>query len=185
MDNSRFAPLQPPVPSPASATRDPVSEHDGSGQDQALFAPIVAPIGDDRFAPGSPLLTPSSENGYLPPGGPPSPPRPTSQLPNSGQPLYFPDTQLVDPRRVFAGPGYQAPQVKAHRLPNVALICIFCFFVPGVPLLGAVLAGYAVWDMRKGRYTNHATAVTALALGLVISLGQLLMMLFSAVAMGL
>lgn len=189
MDDSRFAPQPAPAnTAPSGAGAPPAGEGAPvrlvGDVDGPMLAPIVPPSGDDRFAPGAPTITPAGGDGYLRPTGtmPASPP-PREAAPE--QAFTFPETNLVNPAEVFAHPGYQAPQLRAHRLTIPALICAMCVPIPLVPLIGAIVAGYVLARMRHGRYTAYGVAVTALGLGVVFSLGQLFIALVSLPLFGL
>lgn len=184
MDNERFAPQASTVSSTSTRSTQ-IGQADTHVVPQPQFAPITPPSGDDRFAPGSPTLTAESGDGHLRPSAPPGSQQGEGPQLLDLEPLEFPDTQLVDPTRVFATAGYQAPQIKQHLLTMPALICSLLVFIPGIPLIGGCLAGFVLWRMQRKRYANHGTVVTALILSVVVSLGQLFISLISAPLFGL
>lgn len=189
MDDTRFAPQPAPgntgapgtnaPPTTAGAPARPVGDVDGP-----RLAPIVPPSGDDRFAPGAPTITPAGGDGYLRPTGAMPASRPAREVP-SEQAFTFPETNLVNPAEVFAKPGYQAPQLRPHRLTVPALICALCAPIPLLPLLGAILSGFVLMRMQRGRYTGYGIAVAALGLGVAFTLVQLFIALASIPLFGL
>ena len=86
----------------------------------------------------------------------------------------FPGTELVDPSAVFAGPGYEAPRIRTDPLAVTALVLALIFFVPLVPLAGAVLGAWALRVLPARRRAGYGLAVAAAVLGAVITVLQAL-----------
>ncbi|MDO5726487.1 MAG: hypothetical protein Q4Q03_01015 [Bowdeniella nasicola] len=151
------------------------SDADGPNASSPALTPIVTTSGDSRFAPGAPndVTSRGYPRGHL---RPTAGVRGMASAPKAARddgPLVFPETELVDPAVVFSQPGYQAPMIRQHPLTIPALLLSLVFFLPGVPLLGSILASIALWQMQRKRYTNRGTVINALVIGFVVSLGQL------------
>jgi len=60
--------------------------------------------------------------------------------------FVFPGTEVLDPREVFAGPGYQAPQQRTDPVAVIALVMTVFTLFPGFGALAALtrLAGDVV-----------------------------------------
>lgn len=84
--------------------------------------------------------------------------------------FVFPGTETLDPREVFAGPGYQAPRRRTDPVAVVALVLAFASVVPGLGLLAA-LSGW--WALRRleGTYaTGRAQAWFGVVVGTAATL---------------
>ena len=83
--------------------------------------------------------------------------------------FVFPGTEVLDPREIFAGPGYQAPR---QRTDPVATISLILTVLAPVPFLGALAALSGWW----GSYaTGHAQAWLGVIVGSATTVGWLWM----------
>lgn len=89
--------------------------------------------------------------------------------------FVFPGTEVLDPREIFAGPGYQAPR---QRTDPVATISLILTVLAPVPFLGALAALSGWWALRRlrGSYaTGHAQAWLGVIVGFATTVGWLWM----------
>ena len=89
--------------------------------------------------------------------------------------FVFPGTEVLDPREIFAGPGYQAPR---QRTDPVATISLILTVLAPVPFLGALAALSGWWALRRlrGSYaTGHAQAWLGVIVGSATTVGWLWM----------
>lgn len=127
----------------------------------SLCAP--RPTARARLAPQEETCqTPGRHDAQVPtyPASDPTPPAGgslSSGVPSTGtDPLVppprqhppFPGTEDLDPREVFAGPGYQAPRPRLSRLAVLALVAGIASVVPGVGVLAVLVGAIGVRRLR-------------------------------------
>lgn len=87
--------------------------------------------------------------------------------------FVFPGTEQIDPRQVFAGPGYQAPIQRTDGAAVVAMFCAVCSPVPGLGLVAALLGWYSLRRLRDTYNTGHAMARLGIVVGSAATAGWL------------
>lgn len=89
------------------------------------------------------------------------------------QGFVFPGTEGLDPRRIFAGPGYQAPPQRTDGAAVGALVCAVLSPIPGLGLVAALLGWYALRRLRGSYATGHALARLGIVVGTATTAGWL------------
>ena len=70
--------------------------------------------------------------------------------------FVFPGTEVLDPREVFAGPGYQAPQQRTDPVAVIALVMTVFTLFPGFGALAALTGWWALRRLRRGWESSPA-----------------------------
>lgn len=79
--------------------------------------------------------------------------------------FVFPGTEVLDPREVFAAPGYQAPRQRADGAAVAALVLALLSPIPGAGLVGALLGAWALRRLRGSYRTGTGLAWFAVVIG--------------------
>ena len=89
------------------------------------------------------------------------------------QGFVFPGTESLDPREVFAGPGYQAPQQRTDPAAVVALVTTVLSPFPGFGVIAALTGWWALRRLRRSYATGHAQAWLGVVVGSATTVGWL------------
>ncbi|SDN80047.1 protein of unknown function [Actinomyces ruminicola] len=87
--------------------------------------------------------------------------------------FVFPGTEQLDPREVFAGPGYQAPRQRTEPAAVAALVCAVLSLIPGLGLLALGLGILALRRLRNSYDTGHGQAWFSVVVGAAATIGWL------------
>ena len=87
--------------------------------------------------------------------------------------FVFPGTEGLDPREVFAGPGYQAPQQRTDPVAVIALVMTVFTLFPGFGALAALTGWWALRRLRGSYATGHAQAWLGVIAGSATTAGWL------------
>ncbi|PZU32270.1 MAG: imidazolonepropionase [Actinomyces sp.] len=89
------------------------------------------------------------------------------------QGFVFPGTESLDPREVFAGPGYQAPRQHTDPVAVVALVTTVLSPFPGFGAIAALTGWWALRRLRRSYATGHAQARLGIVVGSATTVGWL------------